>query len=311
MAAIPEQPLLKPWYRLLELPDGLLLEHGRAVVSFSGRAATLLLPRLLPLLDGSRTEREIVGAVGSRVAPAVRNALELLADHGLLAEGPPAAAGRTARAACYLAQLSAEAPAEIARRLGEARVHVEGDGELVRAVERLLRRSGVRRAGPKERAGLVLTAAEVEGAAVLERRNARAIEDGVPWLPLGCFDGRSACVGPLIVPDETACYRCLALRRDACSPGASELRPLRVVPIRATVAPPLLALVAALAAERAIRWLGIRDPALPGALATIDTGGGLRIREDVLLRVPRCPACSPSARAALPLPWHEATWEAA
>lgn len=308
---MPERPLLKPWYRVLETEDGLLLEHGRAVVSFSGRAATVLLPRLLPLLDGSRTEREVVALVGARVEPAVRNALGLLAEHGLLADGPPVPARRSARTASYLAQLSAEPPAAIARRLADARVLVEGDRELVRAVERLLRRSGVARARPDGRAELVLTAAAVEGAPILERRNADAIELGVPWLPLGCFDGRMASVGPLIVPGETACHRCLVLRRDACSPGSRELKELRAVPVRAPVSPPLLALVAALAAERAVRWLGIRDPALPGVLTTIETGAGLRIREDALLRVPRCPACSVSARTALPVPWHEATWEAA
>lgn len=309
-APVPERPLLKPWYRLLELPDGLLLEHGRAVVSFSGRAATVLLPRLLPLLDGSRTEHEVVAAVGERVEPAVRNALALLAEHGLLAEGPDVAAGPTARTASYLSQLSTDPPGEVASRLADARVLVEGDGALVQAVERLLRRCGVGRAGHDDRPDLILTAAAVEGAPILERRNAEALEHGVTWLPLGCFDGRTACVGPLVVPGETACHRCLVIRRDACSPGTGELRALRAVPVRARVAPPLLALVAALGAERAVRWLGIRDPALPGALTTIEAGAGLRVREDVLLRVPRCPACSASARTALPLPWHEAAWEA-
>ena len=96
-AAVPERPLLKPWFRRCSLPDGLVLEHGRATVRFRGAAATRLLPLLVPLLDGGRTVPEIVAAVGAAVEPATRNALGLLARHGLLADGPavdPAASAR-------------------------------------------------------------------------------------------------------------------------------------------------------------------------------------------------------------------------
>ncbi len=311
---LPTRPLLKPWYRRATTPEGMLLEHGRSTVSFGGAAAVKLLPALLPLLDGEQTVDEIVAAIGLQARPAVENALALLAEHGLLAEGPPLDGDLPLglrRTAAYLAQAGRESPRQIAERLAAARVLLEGDGELVVAVARLLRRSGVARARPGEDPSFVATAAALAGDPLLERRNAAALDSGCAWLPFGCFDGRSATVGPLVVPRETACYRCLVLRRDASTSCLPELASLRRLPLRAIVAPPLLALVAALAAEAIVRWLGVRDPGLPGVVLTVEAALELSMTTDHVLRVPRCPACSGLAAVGAPVPWHEARWEQA
>ena len=308
------RPLLKPWYRLATTPEGMLLEHGRSTVSFGGAAAVRLLPLLLPLLDGKQTVEEIVTIIGPSARAAVENALALLARHGLLTEGPPPAEELPVdlrRTAAYLAQGSRDSPRLVAERLSSARVLLEGDEELVAAVARLLRRSGVARSRPSEEPSFVAAAAAVAGDPLLEHRNALALESGPAWLPFGCFDGRSATIGPLIVPRETACYHCLVLRRDASTSCRAELASLRSVPLRAAVAPALLALVAALAAERIVRWLGIRDPALPGTVVTVEVTPELVVSNDHLLRVPRCPACSGLAEVGAPVPWHEARWEEA
>lgn len=313
--AVPTKPLLKPWYRLVATPEGILIEHGRSTVSFGGAAATRLLPALLPLLDGERTVDEIVDLVGRRAEPAVDNALTLLTRHGLLTDGPPLGpdlATGLRRTATYLAQSAPDPPARIAERLATSRVLLEGDDELVAAVARLLRRSGITRArSTDEEPTFVATAAAVAGDPLLERRNALALDAGTNWLPYGCFDGRSATVGPLIVPRETACYRCLVLRRDASTACAAELRSLRSVPLTATAGPVLVTLVAAIAAERIVRWLGVRDPALPGAVVAVEVAPELVASDELLLRVPRCPACSGLTEAGQPVPWHEARWETA
>lgn len=307
----PARPLLKPWYRLATTPEGMLLEHGRSTVSFGGAAAVRLLPLLLPLLDGERTVDEIVATIGPSARPAVENALALLARHGLLTDGPPPADDiplNLRRTAAYLAQGSPDPPRRVAERLSSARVLLEGDEELVAAVARLLRRSGVARSRPSEEPTFIATAAPLAGDPLLEHRNALALDSGAAWLPFGCFDGRSATIGPLIVPRETACYHCLVLRRDASTSCLRELASLRSVQLRAAVAPALLALVAALAAERIVRWLGIRDPALPGTVVTVDVAPEFLVSRDQLLRVPRCPACSGLAEVGAPVPWHEARW---
>lgn len=310
-APVPQLPLLKPWYRLLETPDGLLLEHGRSTVCFGGAAATRLLPALLPLLDGSRTVDEVVAVLGRPVGAAVEHALGLLARHGLLTEGPsPGAASptRLERTALFLAQVAPLPPARIRERLAEACVLLEGDAELAAAAGRLLRRSGVACTKAEEPATLVATAAARAGDPLLDQRNALALERRTPWLPFGCFDGAAATIGPLVVPGETACYRCAVLRRDASSGCTAELVSLRQVPVRAPIAPTLVAAVAAVVAERILRWVGFGDPRLPGSVATVAVGRRLEVADDVVLRAPRCPACSGVAASGLPLPWHEARW---
>ena len=309
------RPLLKPWYRLLQTPEGILLEHGRSTVSFGGAAATQLLPALLPLLDGERTVDEIVETLGRPVSPAVEHALELLDRHGLLTEGPaPATGAPTAieRTALFLSQLAPLPPGRVAERLAAARVLLEGDTELAAATARVLRRSGVACTRPGGAPPtFVATAAARAGEPLLDRRNELALEQGTAWLPFGCFDGLVAGVGPLVVPGETACYRCLVLRRDATAGCTSELISLRSAPARATTAPALVALVAAVAAEWVLRWLGLGDPALPGTVATLTLVPRLELAGDVVLRAPRCPACSGLATSGLPLPWHEARREPA
>jgi bacteriocin biosynthesis cyclodehydratase domain-containing protein len=290
----------------------MLLEHGRSTVSFAGAAARQLLPALLPLLDGEHTVDEIVEAMGRAAEPAVENALALLMRHGLLTDGPPLerdASDGLRRTTAYLAQASPDSPQRVAERLATARVWLEGDPALRAAVTRLLRRSGLARAHSESEATFIVSGAALAGDPDLDRRNAVALETGCDWLPLGCFDGRAASVGPLVVPGETACYRCLVLRRDGSTACAAELASLRGVPCGAPVSPTLLALVAAIAAERVLRWIGLRDPALPGTVVTCELVPELVVADEVVLRVPRCTACSSIAAAGEPLPWHEATWE--
>jgi bacteriocin biosynthesis cyclodehydratase domain-containing protein len=290
----------------------MLLEHGRSTVSFGGAAATQLLPLLLPLLDGEHTLDDIVEVVGAAAEPAVENALLLLTRHGLLTDGPPlgtSAPRGLLRTAAYLAQASVDSPQRIADRLAAARVWLEGDPALRAAVARLLRGSGLGGADSDSDATFIVASAALAGDPALDARNAAALEAGHDWLPVGCFDGRTASVGPLIVPGETACYRCLVLRRDGSAACAAELASLRGVPCGAPVGPTLLALVAAIAAERVLRWIGLRDPALPGTVVTCELSPELVVAGEPVLRVPRCTACSSVAAAGEPLPWHEATWE--
>ncbi|MDQ3067210.1 MAG: TOMM precursor leader peptide-binding protein [Actinomycetota bacterium] len=307
--SIPLLPLLKPWYRLLETADGIVLEHGRSTVGFGGAAATQLLPALLPLLDGERTVDEIVDVLGRPVESAVENALGLLARHALLTEGPPALPrSRVERTAIALAQMAPLSPSRIAGRLAETRVLVEGDAGLASATARLLRRSGVTVLRSGDEAATFVATAGRAGEPQLDLRNELALEHGTTWLPFGCFDGAAATIGPLVVPGETACYRCLVLRRDASSGCTSELVSLRAVPVRAPLAPTLVTLIASVATERILRWIGFGDPTIPGTVATLTTVPRLGLTDDVLLRAPRCPACSGIAASGLPVPWHEARW---
>ena len=93
--SIPARPALAPWCRVVEDDARVLVEHGGTLVTLEGRAAGSLLPALLPLLDGTRTVDDVGAAVGERARPAVDRALELLAHHRLLVDGPRSRARRS------------------------------------------------------------------------------------------------------------------------------------------------------------------------------------------------------------------------
>ena len=120
----------------------MLLEHGGTLVTLEGRAVRCLLPELLPLLDGTRTVDEVAHAVGARARPAVDRALELLARHRLLVEGPVTEPGdgEAASAASYAASVTRRtSPTGAAAALAAAEVLVVGSGRQAREVARQLR----------------------------------------------------------------------------------------------------------------------------------------------------------------------------
>jgi bacteriocin biosynthesis cyclodehydratase domain-containing protein len=302
---VPPLPLLKPWYRVLALEDRVLLEHGRAVVVFEGAAARTLLPALLPLLDGSRSVDAVCSRLGAPVRPAVENALQLLAENGLLTGGPRLAADDARRevAESLLAESAGADALEVAARLATARVVVLGDEERCDGLGRLLQRSGVAAAqGADPSADLTVVGPGEDRRAW----NGRALENGGAWLPFGAFDGLVTAVGPLVVPHETACWECVRLRVESTSGCAGELRLFRDEAEPTGPRPGVLGCAAAIAAEIVLRWVGVRDPALPGTLFTVSSEKGISIAAHTVLRVPRCPSCSPAAGLAPPSPWHEA-----
>jgi bacteriocin biosynthesis cyclodehydratase domain-containing protein len=309
---LPEQPLLAPWYRLVEDGPRLVLEHGHRVLTLDGGAVRTLLPRLLPLLDGTRTVGEIVAVVGPPAEAAVHNALALLAAQGVLVDGPVPACGAELRETAFgLAAEATLAPAVVAARLTEARLGVVGEGVAGAEAARVLRRAGI---GCIARRGwdaasctdaVVLVAPAADELLRLEGWNTAALAAGLSWLQLLPYDGCFAAVGPLYVAGETACLACYRLRR-AASLGIGELATaLDVEPTRSGGGPAVDVTAGAIAALHLLRWLGIRDPYVPGVLFAVELRGGVRVTAHPVLRVPRCPACSPLAARAAPLPWFQ------
>jgi bacteriocin biosynthesis cyclodehydratase domain-containing protein len=136
--------------------------------------------------------------------------------------------------------------------------------------------------------------------------NRRALEQGRAWLFVRPFDGRAAMIGPLVLPGETACYECTLLRRGANLGFGNDMFEIEAAPVAASADACLAALVAALAAHLALRWAVGHDTTLPGVLHVIESRPQLTSSGHAVLRVPRCPACSPAGRLAPPLPWHAA-----
>lgn len=315
--AVPRLPFLAPWQRLAVGPDRIIFAHGGEAVTFEGRGAATLLPALLPLLDGTRTEEEIVAILGEPLRPAVEHALALLAEHGVLAEGPPLDPGLPAPfAAAALTHAASggpeSSPAAVRAQLAGADVRVVGAGAAAAEIGRLLRLSGVGVVEPSpwdpptDLAVFAVVAPDPHERDRLPAWNEAALAAGRPWLQVLPPDGSVTAIGPLFVPKETCCYECYRRRRAANLDYPDEFWALERSPGRQPVAPALTAAVAGLAATLALRWLLYCDPFAAGVLAMLELGATVGLRTHVVYRVPRCPACSEAATLAPPLPWAEA-----
>jgi bacteriocin biosynthesis cyclodehydratase domain-containing protein len=305
-----ERPLLKPWYRLSVEGGRSILRYAGSVLEFEGKAAELLVPHLLPLLDGTRTVDAVVDELGEPVRPAIEHALALLRAHDLLTERAPDGAGEGARRCAEL--LAATDPAgrtvaELHGRLATVDVHVLGNGPAAEPIGRLLQASGAGSVASLEwdgrpPAGGFVVAAPTSGELpLLERWNKRALLSHTTWLQVLPFDGRLAAVGPVFVPGQTACHECFRTRRDST---------IAASPDRTTGshvgAPALDAVLAGLAAQVVLRRLAGEDTADSGVLLAVELVPELRCTRHFVYRVPRCPACSPAMQRAAAAPWNGA-----
>ena len=269
-----------------------------------------LMPALLPLLDGTRTAEDLELTLGSAVRPAIERSLELLCANGLLVEGPDVGAesSSAARAVAAAYELS---PSVAAERLGQATVGIVGSSLAGAAVARLLRAAGV---GAVERLAwhedmpvdLAVVAPSPVEVAELADWNRLALHLGLRWLGLRPHDGRGSSVGPLMIPGEACCYECLLRRLAGHLEYGRDLVAIEATPIAASADAALESVVAGVAAHLALCWIGGRDSTLPGVLYAIESRPRFSVSTHVVLRVPRCSACSPAERSAPRLPWHEA-----
>jgi bacteriocin biosynthesis cyclodehydratase domain-containing protein len=288
--------------------DRLLLEHGRTVVVLEGGAVRTLLPALLPLLDGSRTLDELTAALGEPTRQAVQLTLDVLATHDLLLDGPEPS--ETRAGARVLAATYGLEPALADERLRSGSVGIVGSGAAGPRIARLLQADGVGEVKPfgwdEGGADLAIVVPGRDEACALAGWNRHALEVAIPWFALRPFDGLVATIGPLVVPGESCCHECLQLRLAANLEYGADLGRIEAVPVVATGSAGVEAVAAGLAAHLALCWIGDRDPRLPGAMFVLETRPGPRLEAHPVLRVPRCPACSPASRTTSRLPWHEA-----
>ncbi|MGH9212998.1 MAG: TOMM precursor leader peptide-binding protein [Acidimicrobiales bacterium] len=319
---MPDRPYLKPWYRHTEAGGRLVLEYGQSTVVLEGRAVARLMPHLMPLLDGTRTLDDIDRALGEAVAPAVRHALTVLADRGLLLDGPSLGAELAASVAdtvhFFAAASHAPSLASCEEMLGRAQVVVVGTGPCARDIAAQLGGAGVAKVEvvdwaavvPPDAVDLAIAAPEPEELSEITTWNRQALDTGTPWLQVLPYDGRIAAVGPLYVPGETGCYECFGLRRSAnVSYPSADYRALQDVPAAYPCPPPLRMMVVGLGAMLALQWLSDRavgpgQSAVPATMHALAWSGTLQHSTHRLHRVPRCPVCFPDDQGT-PSPWHD------
>ncbi len=310
---IPANPYLAPWYRIATTDEEVVLEYGQRIICLAGRAGEVLMPVLLPLLDGTRTLDEIVEALGEPARPAIEAALERLAEHDLLLDGPPLPDDLPvplAATAELLASLRGGGltPGDAAASLRSRSVGLVGSGRGAAEVARLLRQGGVeveRDETISAGVDLVVCVPAPAELPLLRDWNRQALAAGQPWLQVLAFDGRYAAIGPLYLPDETCCYECFRLRRSANLGAGDELPVLEATPAVYPEPPAVQAVIAGIATTLALEWLVLHHAHVPSAFYAVDLLPVLGVTLHHVYRVPRCPACSGLEDVAAPLPWHK------
>lgn len=85
---LPQRPRFSEDYLLIDLGEaGLLVQGAEKPELFRGKAARVLLPRLLPLLDGTRTMEDLEAALPQVKPSIIADTISLLFLRGLLEEG--------------------------------------------------------------------------------------------------------------------------------------------------------------------------------------------------------------------------------
>jgi ribosomal protein S12 methylthiotransferase accessory factor len=276
----------KPHLRVEPAGDGMVFlvgEHERFLLQ--GRVHALV----APLVDGRRTEMEILEALGGKVSPPeVYYALLKLEEGGYVAEVAP---GLSAEAAAFWGSLGIDA-ARAAERLAATPVSVEAcGGEDAEPLREALAGAGVL---VQEGAALrvVVTGDYLDPA--LDALNRRAQGERFRWMPVKP-SGSMPWMGPMFRPGEGPCWACLAARLRANRPvetfvaerlvrGEPVLPPRACLPASARAALDLAALTVA-------RWIADgRQGAVDDKLLALDLRR-MRVEEHAVVRRPQCPAC--------------------
>lgn len=191
------------------------VEGGPKRQLLRGRAATDILPRLLELLDGHRDHEQLAEALQLPI-PKVFKVLALLWTCGVIEEGPPETPLTSPvdpSLADFLSRISDSTGVNLRwedaiGRLSAAKVEVFGEGPAAESVRRELGASLEVELGkgslPRADTTFVL---QVDSGEDFQQLTETCWKQGLPLLRFRIM-GRTALLGPLVVPGTTACLHC-------------------------------------------------------------------------------------------------------
>jgi ribosomal protein S12 methylthiotransferase accessory factor len=260
----------------------LLSEKSRAVLR--GRLFELV----APTIDGRRSADDIVDQLAGRLSPAeVYHVLGRLEKKGYLAEGNHVPAAE--KAFWHIQDID---PAAAKKRVTETTVSVISlgaleIGPLVTALQALQVR-----VVEEGHFRVVLTNDYLrEG---LRACNEEALHTGRPWLLVKPV-GYQVWIGPLLVPEKTSCWECLAQRLRANREAEVYLHEKQgrpdPFPVPSADTQATRAVAWNLAAMEILKWMARgQPPDLEGTIRTFDLLTW-KTQAHTLVRRPQCPAC--------------------
>ncbi|MGK7926077.1 MAG: TOMM precursor leader peptide-binding protein [Spirulina sp.] len=292
-----EKPKLKNCFRVEKV-------EGESVFLLSERGTILLsdviYQKLIPLIDGTRSQEEIVARVRNEIPEAyVYFALMELEQKGFLIENEESFSPDLALFCEYLNIK----PEDAQKRLQSTRVAVRTLGSLEGGeLTEMLASLHVQIAEPAD-IEIILTDNYLRPE--LEEINQTHLQTSVPWMlvkPIGTL----LWIGPIFQPHQTACWECLAQRLHNNQPAESFIRRRREE--RSPLTAPLTNLpttrqtALTMAANELLKWiLQGQNKRLEGAIATYDPLS-LSLKNHAIVKRPQCPRCGYLKPQNRPLP---------
>jgi bacteriocin biosynthesis cyclodehydratase domain-containing protein len=240
-----QRPRLKTFLTMFPISDTVWGVRGGEDelwrVTFRSPEAFSHLTTLLPMLNGAHTHDAIVTDMASKgiERSIVEQLLQRLTDAALLEEAetldlPPEEQERHASAIAFFSRYTSEGGSAYQARLRAARVGLIANGDIGECLERQLRDAGigqlVRLSGPdagEEPPQLFVVVQDTDDTSVLEAMDTFSKDREIPWLLLRTIESTTAWVGPLFIPNDTACYLSLDARVRGNLPFFSEQQAFR------------------------------------------------------------------------------------
>jgi bacteriocin biosynthesis cyclodehydratase domain-containing protein len=155
--------------------------------------------------------------------------------------------------------------------------------------------------GAPDAAGCVVATSDLGGLVLLRRWNQLCVRRGLAFFPVVLQDMIGQ-VGPLVIPNETACFECMLLRQSSNAELPDWHRAIEsVAPQGQSVVGYHPAMAVVLGSVAALELAKAQLPGVfahqPGTLVDVNlVTASMRARR--VLKVPRCPVCGPANRSA-------------
>lgn len=312
---------LRSGYTVIPSETSVHIRSLRRTLRLRGEHASTLLPQVLGALDGVRTVDEVAATLSP--SDSAREVVALLDRAGLLEDteivdvldippgfralldGVGVDAGATA-AKLKSAQVAVLTDAEFGPYIREALIAFGLDSDQIKVSDQ--------QGTWQDQLDQVVGGATVVLAALPRWQpdlflaiNHACVQVGKPWLPVQAENEVSLLIGPFVVPGQSACYACFERRRRANLLDGAEVQMAldKLVSTepnagnyRARSVRTLLEPAFAMAAIEVLKYAA----GLEFYLSTLNnvisfTPFVLEMESIPVLKVPRCPACSPSANA--------------
>lgn len=222
---LPVLPRFAKGLQCVPMVDGLLIHGSESLQVLRGRSATIFLPRLIPLLDGSRTVEEISKEFPQHSPQDIKNALALLYARGLLEDGKgdegvdlgqfPSEILEFYRRHTDTTRVNRSA-GEGLHRLKQSKIAVWSNMTQASEIVNELIHSGIGDAWmnsweePPDLTEatflLVCVTGRIDHGKLLELDDVCA-KQGIPWM-FSYANGQKGILGPYFERNETPCYSC-------------------------------------------------------------------------------------------------------